>query len=158
MCIIPTAPRPMPRFPEQLLVPLCLLTEIVVVHAVGDRLAFQVRRDHPKVLGMLQILLLEQLLLAGRPHVKELAALVLCLHVDHVAVVVAVDNAAPTRVQEYGRDDRVAPHLLVLQSLLLEVVHYFLQVRFGFYSCTHPVKSENKQKNTTNIFNRNRNV
>ena len=105
---------------HQTLVALCLLAQVVVLDAVGHRLPLEKLRDLAKVLGVLQELVLEDLLLRVGPGVEELALVVLAHGVEDEAVVVLELAAALLGREEQGRDHRVGVHFLVLHLLFLK--------------------------------------
>jgi hypothetical protein len=100
--------------PQLLLVVHSLLGQVVVLHAVAHRFSLEVLGNHAKVLGVLQKLLLEDILLGVRPHVLELSVIKLSERVEDEAVV-ACKLSAPFLVgEEYRWDNCIRVHLLIL--------------------------------------------
>lgn len=97
---------------------------------------------------MLQVFLFEYFFLARRPDVDVLSAFVCGFHVFDVAVVVLVDDLSFFSIEEDWRDYGVASHFLVFHRLLLEVVHDFLHVCFGFDAGSDSVKSASERNHS----------
>lgn len=106
--------RPSDPSLDQHLVVLLLLGTIIILYTVADTLAFQVTRNYHKILGMLQILFSEDLPLLLGPYVDILVLLVLIDGVVDEAVLIEVALPSSPLLQQYGGNDGVRSHLLVL--------------------------------------------